>query len=222
MLSGNYANFTQNPAMKHHLLSAGVKRLAEASPLDLVWGIGLRADDPRPNDPRQGRGRYWLGEALSAVREAIRESETGFAHPASFRRFCTPTGNARIRSISSTPQSCSLTPASACQGLPSEVLTYFSDAPADQSQEDLEIASGVGPDLSLSEHGACLVRGTVTLDVSFTTEIAIHSGGDAIVPYRCVALLDTGSPRTFIRRDVLHPMRLLGVVGTALQPSFLG
>ena len=52
VISGNYAEFTQNPAMKHHLLSTGNKRLAEASPLDLVWGIGLRADDPRANDPR--------------------------------------------------------------------------------------------------------------------------------------------------------------------------
>ena len=54
--SGNYANFTQNPAMKHHLLSTGNKRLAEASPLDPVWGIGLRADDPRAKGPRQWRG----------------------------------------------------------------------------------------------------------------------------------------------------------------------
>ena len=30
VLSGNYAQFTQNPAMKHHLLSTGNKRLAEA------------------------------------------------------------------------------------------------------------------------------------------------------------------------------------------------
>ena len=41
VLSGNYAKFAQNPAMKHHLLSTGNKRLAEASPLDPVWGIGL-------------------------------------------------------------------------------------------------------------------------------------------------------------------------------------
>ena len=51
--------------------------------------------------------------------------------------------------------------------------------PVDQSQEGLEIASGVVPDLALSEHGPCLVGGTVTLDdVSFTTIFSIHSGGD--------------------------------------------
>ena len=94
--------------------------------------------------------------------------------------------------------------ASACQGPPSEFSAYFSDDPADQSHEVLAIASGVGVGLALSEHGPCLVGGTVTLDdVSFTTKIAIHSGRDVIAPYRCVALLDNGYPQIFIRRDVL-------------------
>ena len=49
--------------------------------------------------------------------------------------------------------------------------TYFSDAPADESHDVLEIASGVSPSLALSEHGPCLVGGAVTLGhVSFTTK----------------------------------------------------
>ena len=36
-----------------------------------------------------------LGEALSAVREAIRDNETGSVHPASASRFRTCTANAR-------------------------------------------------------------------------------------------------------------------------------
>ena len=83
VLSGNYAKFTQNPAMKHLLLSTGNKRLAEACPLDPVWSIGLRADDPRAKDPRQWRGEKSLGEALSAVREEFCDTETGVANPAS-------------------------------------------------------------------------------------------------------------------------------------------
>ena len=39
VLSGNYAKFTQNPAMEHHLLSTDNKRVAEASPLDPVWAL---------------------------------------------------------------------------------------------------------------------------------------------------------------------------------------
>ena len=82
MLSGSYAKFTQNPAMKHHLLSTGNKRLAEASPMDPVWGIGLRTDDPQAKGPRQWRGSILLGEAPSAVREEIRDTETGLGNPA--------------------------------------------------------------------------------------------------------------------------------------------
>ena len=37
VISSNYANFTQHPAMKHHLLSTGNKRLAEASPMAVSY-----------------------------------------------------------------------------------------------------------------------------------------------------------------------------------------
>ena len=100
----------------------------------------------------------------------------------------------------------------------SEVSTYLSDAPADQSQEGLKIASGVGPGLALSEHGLSFIGGTVTLDdVSFTTNNAIHSGVGTITPYRCVALLDTGSPQSFIRRDVLDRVLLVGASSVACE-----
>ena len=36
VLGGNFAKFSQNPTMKHHLLSTGTKILAEASPFDPV------------------------------------------------------------------------------------------------------------------------------------------------------------------------------------------
>ena len=83
-----------------------------------MWGIDLRADDPRAKDPRQWRGKILLGEALSAVREEIRDSETGLANPASVDLFRTPTGNAGIHEMSSAPQLYSLTAAGACQGPP--------------------------------------------------------------------------------------------------------
>ena len=105
-----------------------------------------------------------------------------------------------------------------CQCPPSDFSTYFSDAPADQSQEGSEIAPGVDPSLALSRNGPCLVGGTVMLqDDSFTAKIAIHSGGDAIAPYRCVALLDTDSPKTFIRRDVVDRMLLVGAASVLCE-----
>ena len=224
VLSGTYAKFTQNPAMKLHILSTGKKRLAEASPLDPVRGIGLRANDPRAINPHKWRGQNSPGEELSVVREAIRDSEAGSPHPASSRRFGSPIGNVGIHEISSAQQSRLGTAVGADQGPPS---AYFSGAPADQIPEVLAIASRGASDRALPVHGPCLVGGTVTPDdVSFTAEIAIYSGGDAIAPYRCTALLDTGSPQTFIRRGVLDCMLSVGAASSACErpssPRFWG
>ena len=90
--------------MTLHLLSTGNKGLAEASPPDPVWDIGLRADDSRANDSHKWRGNKFLGEALSAVRESFRDSEANSTHPASPYRFRTPTGNAEIHEVLSAPQ----------------------------------------------------------------------------------------------------------------------
>ena len=38
-----------------------------------------------------------------------------------------------------------------------------------------------------------------------------------MAPYSCVALLDNGSPQTFIRRDVLDRMRLVGTASAACE-----
>ena len=158
-----------------------------------------------------------LGEALSAVREAICDREAGSPHLTSPRRFRSPTGNAEIHEILSAQQSRLGIAVSADQSPP---LAYFSDAPADQSPNILAIASRGTSDRALPEHGPCLVGGAVTLDdVFFTAEIAIHSGGDAIAPYKCTALLDTGSPQTFIRRDVLDCMRSVGAASSACERS---
>ena len=69
-----------------------------------------------------------------------------------------------------------------------------------------EIASGVGPGLALSEHGPCLVGGTMTLDdVSFTTRFAVHSGEDV------TEVRGAPRPQTFIRRNVFDRMLLVAV-----------
>ena len=38
-----------------------------------------------------------------------------------------------------------------------------------------------------------------------------------MAPYSCVALLDTGSPQTFIRRDVLDRMLSVGAASAACE-----
>lgn len=72
VVRGNRAKFGQNPAMRAALLATGDKLLVEASPLDRVWGVGLRADDRRIHDRATWRGQNLLGEALMRVRAELR------------------------------------------------------------------------------------------------------------------------------------------------------
>ena len=51
----------------------------------------------------------------------------------------------------------------------------------------------------------------------YTTKIAVHSGANAVAPYGCVALLDTGSPQTFIGRDVLDRMLSMEAASVACE-----
>jgi ribA/ribD-fused uncharacterized protein len=73
VVRGNLAKFGQNPEMRAALLATGDKLLVEASPLDRIWGVGLRADDPRIHDRSQWPGRNLLGEALMRVRAELRD-----------------------------------------------------------------------------------------------------------------------------------------------------
>ena len=95
----------------------------------------------------------------------------------------------------------------------------FSDAPADHSLDVLAVAPGV--DLALLEHGPCLIGGISTLDdTSFTTKIAVHNGPNALTSFCCVALLDTGSPQTFIRRDMLDSIFLVGGASISCKQKY--
>jgi ribA/ribD-fused uncharacterized protein len=72
VIRGNLAKFGQDPALRAALLATGDKLLVEASPLDRIWGVGLRADDPRIHDQATWRGKNLLGEALMRVRTELR------------------------------------------------------------------------------------------------------------------------------------------------------
>jgi len=71
VIAANRAKFTQNPEMRKKLLATGDKILVEASPLDKLWGIGLRADDQRVHDKSTWLGKNLLGEALMKVRKEL-------------------------------------------------------------------------------------------------------------------------------------------------------
>jgi hypothetical protein len=71
VVAGNTAKFGQHPALAEFLRGTGDRVLVEASPLDLVWGIGLAADDERAATPSRWRGQNLLGFALMDVRAAL-------------------------------------------------------------------------------------------------------------------------------------------------------
>ena len=103
-------------------------------------------------------------------------------------------------------------------GLLRSVRPVFPDPTADHTSEVFAVAADFDPSLALSEHGPCLVGGTITLDdACFPLKSAIHSGANALVPFGCLTLLDTGSPQTFITRDVLVRRILVEVASTACK-----
>ncbi len=70
---GNMAKFTQNPDLRKYMLGTGDQEIVEASPEDVIWGIGLSADDPDAQDKTKWKGTNWLGEVLMSVRDTIRK-----------------------------------------------------------------------------------------------------------------------------------------------------
>jgi ribA/ribD-fused uncharacterized protein len=65
---GNIHKFNQNPLLAEFLLNTDGKILAEASPTDRIWGVGLREDDPKIENLYIWPGQNLLGFVLMEVR----------------------------------------------------------------------------------------------------------------------------------------------------------
>lgn len=57
------------------ILKTFPKTLAEASPFDTIWGIGLSADDPRALNKETWKGKNLLGHALTKIRDRFVEKK---------------------------------------------------------------------------------------------------------------------------------------------------
>lgn len=75
MFEGCFAKFTQNEWLKNKLLQTGNKILVEASPYDIIWGIGLGENDPGAYDESRWRGQNLLGKVLMNVRDNLDNKE---------------------------------------------------------------------------------------------------------------------------------------------------
>jgi len=71
VLTGNYYKFSQLKEARQCLLSSGNAILAEVSPYDTIWGIGMGEKEAGQSEISDWRGENLLGFALMEVREEI-------------------------------------------------------------------------------------------------------------------------------------------------------
>lgn len=64
--------FTQNENLRRKLLDTEYSILAEASPTDKVWGIGMNKKDAEKTTMDKWKGQNLLGKALMLTREQLR------------------------------------------------------------------------------------------------------------------------------------------------------
>ena len=88
VLVGSYAKFAPNPVIRSHLLHTGDRILAKASPYDLIWSIGYRADDVPARQPSLGCDINLLGKSLHTVQRLFR----GRAPPPTHHQLMSPQG----------------------------------------------------------------------------------------------------------------------------------
>ncbi|MFT4684770.1 MAG: ribA/ribD-fused uncharacterized protein [Flavobacteriales bacterium] len=69
---GNFLKFDQNKDLKEFLLNTNNRILAEASPVDAIWGIGMASDNVNVENPSKWEGENLLGYALMEVRDLLK------------------------------------------------------------------------------------------------------------------------------------------------------
>lgn len=67
MLAVVTAKFSQNEKLKSELLKHKDKIFVEASPFDIIYGVGLREDDPLILNEANWKGQNRLGKVLNEV-----------------------------------------------------------------------------------------------------------------------------------------------------------
>ena len=67
--------FSQNAELKEALFATRGTTLVEAAPRDTIWGIGLGAKNPKARNRQEWRGKNWLGQILTEVREELMAKE---------------------------------------------------------------------------------------------------------------------------------------------------
>lgn len=75
---GNYLKFSQFKKLNDLLLATQGSTLVEGSPVDKIWGVGIKFDDPRITNRSNWKGTNFLGICLEFVREILLSPQTDF------------------------------------------------------------------------------------------------------------------------------------------------
>jgi ribA/ribD-fused uncharacterized protein len=75
VLRATVEKYRQNPKLLILLQAAGDLEFVEASPEDVIWGIGLGTSDPDALDRTKWKGQNLLGKAITQAKQLIEELE---------------------------------------------------------------------------------------------------------------------------------------------------
>lgn len=82
---GNYLKFKQNKELEKEMIRYKYKFFVEASPVDKIWGIGLHYNDPLAEDQTKWLGLNKLGNALTYVKDCLKDPSKNKVHEEIFR-----------------------------------------------------------------------------------------------------------------------------------------
>ena len=100
------------------------------------------------------------------------------------------------------------------------LFTYTASVPDDHAPEVLLAQEQRLDAPPIPEQGPDLIGGIVTMDdATFTTLLSLHSGVSATSRFNCRALLDTGSPQSFIHQGAFDQMVALGAADASCVRS---
>jgi ribA/ribD-fused uncharacterized protein len=74
VLRATIEKYRQNPDLLEQLLATGDVTFVECSPVDRIWGIGMRASDSRATNPSMWLGTNLLGKAITEARRVLRQA----------------------------------------------------------------------------------------------------------------------------------------------------
>ena len=209
---GNIATFSQKDEIRFALGHTGDRRLAEASPHDTLWGIGLSASDSSASSPDSWCGQNLLGQALENARRILcRDIPAPLSHP-------TPETPVHWDAAGDTVFEVDPITHLRLDTIPlpaiaqTAVLSAFTEPVPDDHAPEVRLAQEQRAVAQfLPEQGPDLIGGIVTMDdATFTTLLTLYSGVSATSRFYCRALLDTGSPQSFIHQGAFDQMVAMG------------